>query len=121
MSSAAWFVAVGCAAALTHVLVFTLAQSLAAPELANALGFCVAFFVSFAGHRYLSFRDASTSVVQSFGRFAFTAVAGFVTNELLFVLLFRLLGWPSLLALLVALVLAAGQTFALSRLWAFRR
>ena len=121
MSSAGWFIAVGCAAALTHVAVFTLTQALMAPELANALGFCIAFFVSFAGHRWLSFRDAGTSVAQSLGRFAFTAVAGFASNELLFVLLYRLLGWPSLLALLVALVLAAGQTFVLSRRWAFGR
>ena len=43
------------------------------------------------------------------------------TNELVFVLLLRGLGWPSLLALFVALVFAAGQTFVLSRFWAFRR
>jgi putative flippase GtrA len=91
------------------------------PELANALGFCVAFVVSFAGHRLLSFKDASTSVASSLGRFAVTAVAGFASNELVFVLLLRWLGWPSLLALLVALVFAAGQTFLLSRFWAFRR
>ena len=121
MTSVGWFLAVGCAAALTHIGVFTLTQGLVAPEIANALGFAVAFFVSFAGHRLLSFRDASTSVARSLGRFAFTALAGFASNELVFVLLLRGLGWPSLPALLVALLLAAGQTFALGRLWAFRR
>jgi len=119
--SAIWFLAVGTAAALTHMGVFALTQQLMWPELANALGFVIAFFVSFGGHRWLSFKDASTSVATSLQRFAVTALAGFACNEIVFVLLLRGLGWPPLMALAVALVLAAGQTFALSRFWAFRR
>jgi putative flippase GtrA len=120
-ASNVWFVLVGSAAALTHMGVFALVESLMWPELANALGFCVAFFVSFAGHRRLSFKDAGTSVATSLGRFALTALAGFASNELVFVLLLRGFGLASLLALLLALVFAAGQTFVLSRYWAFRR
>ena len=120
-ASTGWFLVVGGAAALTHMGVFALAQAHMWPELANALGFCVAFFVSFAGHRLLSFRDAATSVRTSFGRFLITALAGFAANEGVFVLLLRGLGWPSLVALFFALVFAAGQTFLLSRFWAFRR
>ncbi len=120
-ASTFWFLAVGGAAALTHLAVFSLTQHRMWPELANALGFCIAFFVSFAGHRLLSFKDAATSVATSLGRFAVTAVAGFASNELVFVLLLRRLDWPALLALVAALVFAAGQTFVLSRFWAFRR
>ena len=116
-----WFLAVGGAAALTHLLVFSLTQHQMWPELANASGFVLAFFVSFFGHRLLSFRDASTSVAQSFQRFAVTALAGFATNEAMFVLLLRGAGWPALLALLLALLGAAAQTYFLSRFWAFRR
>ena len=116
-----WFLAVGGSAALTHMAVFALSQDHMWPELANALGFCVAFFVSFAGHRLLSFKDAATSVSTSLGRFALTALAGFVSNEIVFMVLLRTLGWPALLALFAALVFAAGQTFVLSRFWAFRR
>ncbi len=116
-----WFLAVGGAAALTHMAVFALTQQRLWPEVANALGFAVAFFVSFAGHRLLSFQDAGTTVKQSFVRFAVTALAGFATNEGVFVLLLRGLEWPSMGALFVALVFAAGQTFVLSRFWAFRR
>jgi putative flippase GtrA len=119
--SAILFIAVGCAAAATHMGVFALAQPHMVPELANALGFVVAFFVSFTGHRTLSFRDAGNTVTQSFMRFLATALAGFASNEIVFVLLLRGLGWPSLLALLLALIFAAGQTFLLSRFWAFRR
>ena len=120
-ASTFWFLAVGSAAALTHLLVFTLTQHQMWPELANALGFCIAFFVSFAGHRLLSFKDASTSVTTSLARFTVTALAGFASNELVFMLLLRALGWPTLAALVLALIFAAGQTFVLSRFWAFRR
>lgn len=116
-----WFLVVGGAAALTHLLVFTLAQARLWPEVANALGFVVAFGVSFAGHRWLSFKDASTTVSTSLKRFAVTALAGFACNELVFMGLLRGLGWPALLALLLSLLVAAGQTFVLSRFWAFRR
>jgi putative flippase GtrA len=116
-----WFLAVGGAAAATHMGVFAVAQHMMWPEFANALGFCIAFVVSFAGHRLLSFKDANTSVATSLRRFVVTALAGFVSNELVFVLLLRVLDLPSLLALFLALLFAAGQTFVLSRFWAFRR
>jgi len=119
--SGLWFIAVGTAAALTHMAVFALTRSHLWPEVANATGFVVAFFVSFAGHRRLSFQDAQTGLLQSLRRFAVTALAGFASNELVFVLLLRGLDWPSMLALFVALVFAAGQTFVLSRFWAFAR
>ena len=121
VKSGFWFLVVGSAAALTHLAVFVVTQRHLWPELANASGFVVAFFVSFGGHRLLSFRDANTTVTQSFQRFAVTALAGFATNEGAFVLLFRVADWPALAALLAALVIAAGQTFLLSRFWAFRR
>ena len=120
-ASTFWFLAVGGAAAATHMVVFALAQGHMWPELANALGFVIAFGVSFAGHRLLSFKDAGTSVATSLRRFGITALAGFASNEIVFVVLLRGLGLPSLLALFLALVFAAGQTFVLSRFWAFRR
>ena len=116
-----WFLVVGASAALTHVLVFALAKEGMLPELANAMGFSVAFFVSFFGHRRLSFQDTTTTLLQSLGRFAMTAVAGFICNELVFMLMLRGFGWSDMSALLLALVLAAGQTFVLSRFWAFAR
>ena len=120
-ASTFWFLAVGGAAAATHMGVFALAHSHMWPEVANALGFVIAFFVSFAGHRLLSFQDAGTDMATSFRRFGVTALAGFASNELVFVLLLRGLELPSLLALFLALLFAAGQTFVLSRFWAFRR
>lgn len=116
-----WFLAVGSTAAATHVALFSLIAPYLWPELANALAFVIAFFVSFGGHRWLSFSDAGTPVGTSLGRFALTALSGFASNELVFVLLLRALHWGELVALVSALVLAAGQTYLLSRFWAFRR
>lgn len=116
-----WFIVVGSAAAATHAAVFWLVQHLVLAEVANAVGFVVAFFVSFAGHRHLSFQDAGTGVAQSLARFATTAVAGFFVNEAVFSALLRWAHWPSWLALFAAMLVAAAQTFMLSRYWAFRR
>ena len=124
MHSGFWFVLVGASAALTHMAVFTVVILLVPtlwPEIANLAGFLIAFLVSFVGHRRLSFQDAGTSLMQSFLRFAATAVAGFVTNEAVFILLFRLLGLPTWVALISGIVVSAVQTFVLSRFWAFKR
>ena len=124
MHSGFWFVLVGASAALTHMAVFTVVLLLVPtlwPEIANVAGFLVAFLVSFVGHRRLSFQVAGTGVMQSFLRFAATAVAGFVTNEAVFILLFRVLVLPTWVALISGIVVSAVQTFVLSRFWAFKR
>lgn len=121
LRSGGWFGVVGALAALTHMGVFAVLRDSWWPELANAAGFVVAFGLSFVGHRWFSFAGSTTSVGQSFRRFALTALAGFVTNELIFMLFYRLWGWPSLLALFLAMLVAAAQTFVFSRFWAFAR
>jgi len=121
MRTGFWFLVVGGSAAAVHMAVFMLAAPYLWPELANAAGFCVAFVVSFAGHRFLSFSDADTPLWQSLRRFAATALAGFAANEVMFVALLRGLNMPDWLALFFALVFASAQTFLLSRFWAFRR
>ena len=125
MISGLWFIAVGIAAASTHLIVFALLHQRLAPwvwpEAVNGLAFLVAFFVSFSGHRLLSFKDAGTTLKQSFARFAFSASLGFLANEIVFSSLLHIFNVPPLPALLVALTLAAGQTFLLSRFWAFSR
>lgn len=121
MRTGFWFLLVGSSAALTHMGVFALVAPYLLPELANAAGFGVAFVVSFAGHRFLSFQDAGTPLWQSLKRFGVTALAGFAANELMFVVLLRFFDLPNFLALFIALVFASAQTFVLSRFWAFRR
>jgi putative flippase GtrA len=123
MRSGFWFLLVGATASLTHLSVYYASTQwlLAINELANAIAFAIAFFVSFTGHRLLSFKGSGTSVQQSLLRFFITALAGFFTNELVFVLLFRLMGLNDWAALLIAIASAAAQTFVLSKFWAFRK
>lgn len=124
MSSGLWFFGVAAAAGLTHLAVFFLIEYFLPsifPEIANFLAFSVAFSISFMGHRNLSFSDTTSSVEQSLRRFVVVSVAGFVCNEIVFSLALRLLGWPSWLALLSGFAVAGGQTYLLSRFWAFHR
>jgi putative flippase GtrA len=116
-----WFLAVGGTAALTHLAVLTLLTGRMWPELANAAGFCVAFGVSFAGQRWLTFTDTTTTTAQSLWRFAVTSQAGFALNEVVFSLLLRGAGWSPSASWFCATALAAGQTWVLGRFWAFRR
>lgn len=120
-SSGFWFALVGASAATVHLLVFELTRHAILAELANLAGFLVAFFVSFMGHRWLSFRGTGTGVQQSLQRFIVTAVAGFMTNEFCFALALHVAGWPEWPSLALGLLLAAGQTFLLARWWAFRQ
>jgi putative flippase GtrA len=124
MSSGFWFFGVAAAAGLTHLAVFFLIEHFlphVLPEIANFLAFCVAFSVSFMGHRNLSFSDTTSTVQQSLRRFVVVSVAGFACNELVFSLTLRLLAFPSWLALLAGFAVAGGQTYLLSRFWAFHR
>lgn len=115
------FAAVGTLAAGVHVLAFGLLKAYVLPEVANLFAFLIAFGFSFTGHRLLSFRDTNTSVKVSLQRFGITSIAGFASNQLVFVLLFRGLAWSDWIALACGLVFAALQTFVLSRWWAFKR
>lgn len=109
--SGIWFFGVAAAAGLTHLIVYfslewilpKLIPASNIPELYNFLAFCVAFSVSFWGHRNLSFKDTTTSVGESLGRFVGVSLAGFICNEIVFSLLIRFLighhGWHCRLAL----------------------
>jgi len=123
MRSGFWFILVGASAALTHLCIYFIATHWLEiiNEWANACGFVIAFFVSFTGHRNLSFKDSGTTIQQSLIRFLVAAVAGFFSNELIFILLFRVLEINDWISLLVAIIGAAAQTFLLSRFWAFRK
>jgi putative flippase GtrA len=124
VSSGFAFLAVGLSAGLTHYGVFTCVLHYLPwllPEIANALGFLVAFWVSFTGHRLLSFKDHNIAFKNSFFRFAIVAGLGFVANELAFVLAHRGLGWVPGISVIVGMGAASLQTFVLSRFWAFKR
>lgn len=118
-----WFVAVGCAAALTHwcVAIGCVKLTGAAPLLANFVGWLVAFVVSFAGHFHLTFRHALQSWHIAGLRFLAVSALGFAVNEAAYAWLLAATGMRYDILLALILIAVAGMTFVLSRLWAFRR
>jgi len=117
----AWFVGVGCAAALTHwlVAVFCVETLGLPPLLANAAGWLVAFNVSLFGHYHLSFRHRAASFRQAALRFFGVAALAFACNELAYAALLHVSSLAYDVALVLVLVLVAVLTFVLSRWWAF--
>lgn len=116
-----WFLAVGGGAAATHGAVLAALAQIIRPELANAIGFLVAFSVSFVGHSRLTFPNPAAPAGQGLFRFAMTSLAGFVLNEVVFATLHAVLGWTVGWSWLFATGITAVQTFCLGKWWAFRR
>lgn len=116
-----WFVVVGGAAALVHfgVVVMAVREFALAPLVANVLAWCVAFTVSYAGHRRLSFRAQAAPVRRSALRFAAVSLAGLGVNETAYALLLHLTPLRFDLALAVVLAAVAVVTYWLGRHWAF--
>jgi putative flippase GtrA len=90
-----------------------------APLIANVIGFCVAFNVSFFGHHRWTFASEENQQ-NTFKRFAAVALLGFALNEVMYSLLLKFTAFDYRIALGIVLVAVAGLTFVLSRCWAFR-
>ena len=111
---------VGAAATFVHLMVgVTLIHAGWLPIVANAAAFCIAFFISFAGHFGYTFADGCKSVSVSLVRFVAVALVGFAANEAILAGLLRrhFLSPSETLALSTGVV--AMVTFALCRKWAF--
>ena len=122
MRQIAIFIAVGSAAALTHLAVVALVVELLGliPLAANVIGFCVAFLVSFAGHARWTFPLSPARYASARTRFFAVASTGFVLNQSAYAEALHLFGpryyLPVLAAILIGVAIA---TFLLSKLWAF--
>jgi putative flippase GtrA len=115
------FIAVGGAAALTHlgVVVVLVSRHGQLPLAANVLGWLVAFIVSFAGHWVLTFRSRQAPLWRAVRRFFGVSATGFAANEIAYALVLQ---WSSLrydVILALVLVGVAGITYLLSSRWAF--
>jgi putative flippase GtrA len=122
MHQIAIFIAVGTAAAFTHLAVAAAAVELFGvhPLVANVIGFGIAFLVSFAGHARWTFPLAPEHFAAARTRFFAVAVSGFVLNQTAYAEALHLFGpayyLPALAAVLVGVAIS---TFLLSKLWAF--
>ena len=117
------FVLVGTAAAAVHwcVVVALVEQLGLRPLAANVCGWLVAFGVSFAGHRGVTFRDTGAPVRRALPRFAAVSATGFAVNQAAYALLLRHAGLSYSLALALVLLAVALLTYLASRHWAFLR
>lgn len=116
-----WFGVVGVTAMLIHLgsVALILVPLGLAPLIANIIAFILAFQVSYAGHRYFTFRNQETTVSRSRGRFFLVAVMSFAVNELLYWALLKYTLLDFRIALALVLVAVATLTFVLARYWAF--
>ncbi len=116
-----WFGVVGVTAMLVHLgSVSLLLVPLGLPPLvANVLGFLLAFQISHAGHRRLTFVAADAPVSQSRQRFFLVALSSFAINELLYAALLYFTDLDYRVALTIVLLAVAALTFFSARNWAF--
>ena len=116
-----WFVLVGGSAFVVHyfLVLLLVGRWSVLPLHANILAFCCAFWVSYFGHRRLTFQ-VGHGHWQTLPRFAMVALMSFALNQLLFALLLQdFPAIPYYVSLAIVLVVVAVLTFLISKFWAF--
>ncbi|MGE5339297.1 MAG: GtrA family protein [Gemmatimonadota bacterium] len=114
---------VGVAAAATHfVVAVACVRGLAIdPQLANVVGFLVAFTVSFLGQWRWTFAAHAAPLMRALPSFFLVSLTGFLTNAAAYHWLLTHTALRYDVALAIVLIGVAAMTFMLSRFWAFRR
>lgn len=116
------FILVGASAAAVHesVMIMVVECFGVNPSAANLLGFFVAFFCSYLGHKKLTFKS-SASINRSILKFFSVAALSFLCHYVIFYFLVYVLGTPYYVALPVALLIVAVLTFYISKRWVFKQ
>lgn len=117
------FGVVGLAATVVHFLVAVVAVQLGvlAPQLANVLGFGVAFCVSFFGQwRWTFAQRGAAPVARALPLYLLLSIGGFAANALAYAWLLANTSWRYDVALAVVLAAVAALTFVASRAWVFK-
>lgn len=116
------FFVVGSTAAATHYLVGLVAFTFfgATPGLANILGYCAGFPVSYGGQRYWTFGETREPHRVALPRYLLVQLAAFTASQTLLLLGVRFLPLPFWFLLGAVLVIVAASTYVLSKLWVFR-
>ncbi len=117
------FCFVGGAAAVTHYVVLIMLLHLTRTSLAygNLIAFVVAFWVSYFGHRMITFSAQDVLHQQALPKFMLVACLGFVFNEL-FLLSTHYYFHSVKISILIILAIAITSifTFLLSKFFAFK-
>lgn len=111
---------VGLTAASVHFgIVTALVQYLQMqPLIANIFGFCIAFQVSYWGHRKWTFHGTTTLHAEALTRLLLLQTCALIANEALF-FVFLQMHIPYQLALLIVLTILPIFTFVFSKFWVF--
>lgn len=112
---------VGLLATAVHAAVYmlTVSRNMLTPLEANGAGFCVAFAISFIGHRHWTFAHQQAELTSSLPRFLATALLGLASNSAITWLFVEQLRWPPASALWGILLFTPTLVFVCSRYWAF--
>jgi putative flippase GtrA len=116
---------VGIAATLTHVAVFValIQTGDAAPLLANALAFGVAFVLSFLGHFWWTFRAPAELETRRWApalvRFLVIALSGFLLNTAVVFMVVEVLTVSYMYAAVLMVTVVPACVFVASKFWVF--
>lgn len=119
----AWFIAVGSVAAVVHwtVVVLLVEHRGWQPLLANAVGWLIAFGVSFAGHHRLTFRGHGAAPMSAVARLFAVSTGGFAINQTAYALLLNRTAQRYDVLLAAVLIGVAALTYLAGRHWVFLR
>lgn len=112
---------VGVAATLTHMAVANTALRLltASPYAASAMGFMVAFGVSYLGHYHFTFAGEGAHG-KSLPRFFLVALSGFLASLVVLRGIAGYGGVPQAVSLTLSILVIPGLSYLAARAWAFR-
>ncbi|WP_111895959.1 GtrA family protein [Acinetobacter sp. MB5] len=113
---------IGVLAALTHytIVILLFEQGHVALAYANLIAFCLAFWVSYFGHRHFTFQAQALSHRQTLPKFFLVATLGFVFNESLLLISHQYLNISLSILVVFAIFMTAIFTFVLNRFFAFQ-
>jgi putative flippase GtrA len=112
---------VGITAALVHFTVVVVLVELhwLKPLIANVAAFCVAFQVSYWGHRSWTFSGTQQKHAVAFPRLLLVSSLAFLANESMFYILMSQFKLPYILALVIVLSVLPLAVFTVNKLWVF--
>ncbi|TLD84286.1 GtrA family protein [Helicobacter trogontum] len=89
------------------------------PELANALGYGIAFVVSYLLNKKFTFQSKHTHK-RDFIRFALVSCFAYIANLSVLVICHRILMWNEYIALIIANIVYVFIGYLLHKCWTFR-
>lgn len=113
------FFIVGGMATLTHLLTALCLTSVLWQDLSvyivNFLSFMTAFFVSYIGHRYITFCQSGSII-----KFFVIALGGFIMNNIVLFFVTHM-GLKDFIAIATSTIFVPIVTYTFSKLWAFNK